>query len=65
MEWAHALAPGAVTSLSWSRPILKRIPGLPQDIDIALLYTVANHLGNVIFLQLWFARERIRTGRSR
>jgi subtilase family serine protease len=46
VEWAHAIAPGAHIVVL----VTPNVPdsGFPQDIDIALLYAVANHLGNVI-----------------
>ncbi|MGA8027255.1 MAG: S53 family peptidase [Bryobacteraceae bacterium] len=42
VEWAHAIAPGAKIDL------LVPPTALFQDIDIAELYAIANHLGNVI-----------------
>ena len=47
MEWAHAVAPGA-NIVVLVTPNVVTNSGFAQDIDIALLYAVANHLGNVI-----------------
>ena len=47
VEWAHAIAPGA-NIVVLVTPNIETDSGFAQDIDIALLYTVANHLGNVI-----------------
>jgi subtilase family serine protease len=47
VEWAHAIAPGANIVVLVTPNVLTN-SGFAQDIDIALLYTVANHLGNVI-----------------
>jgi subtilase family serine protease len=46
VEWAHAIAPGANIVVL----VTPNVPdsGFPQDIDIALLYALSNHLGNVI-----------------
>jgi subtilase family serine protease len=46
VEWAHAIAPGANIAVL----VTPNVPlsGFPQDIDLALLYAVANHLGNVM-----------------
>jgi subtilase family serine protease len=46
VEWAHAVAPGANIVVL----VTPNVPdsGFPQDIDVALLYATANHLGNVI-----------------
>ncbi len=53
VEWAHAIAPGAnIVVLVTPNVAVTEVPatdtGFPQDIDVALLYAVANHLGNVI-----------------
>ena len=47
VEWAHAIAPGA-NIVVLVTPNIETDSGFAQNIDIALLYTVANHLGNVI-----------------
>ena len=47
VEWAHAIAPGA-NIVVLVTPNIETNSGFAQDIDIALLYAVANHLGNVI-----------------
>jgi len=47
VEWAHAVAPGA-NIVVLVTPNVVTNSGFAQDIDIALLYAVANHLGNVI-----------------
>jgi subtilase family serine protease len=47
VEWAHAVAPGA-SIVVLITPNFETNPGFAQDIDMALIYTVANHLGNVI-----------------
>jgi subtilase family serine protease len=47
VEWAHAIAPGA-NIIVLVTPNVETNSGFAQDIDVALLYTVANHLGNVI-----------------
>lgn len=46
VEWAHAIAPGAniVVLVTPETPTFS----FPESVDIALLYTIANHLGNVI-----------------
>jgi subtilase family serine protease len=46
VEWAHAVAPGANIVVL----VTPNVPdsGFPQDIDVALMYATANHLGNVI-----------------
>jgi subtilase family serine protease len=46
VEWAHAVAPGAkiVVLVTPNVPL----SGFSQDIDLALLYAVANRLGNVM-----------------
>jgi subtilase family serine protease len=46
VEWAHAIAPGANITVLVTPNVSDS--GFPQDIDIALLYAVSNHLGNVI-----------------
>jgi subtilase family serine protease len=47
VEWAHAVAPGANIVVLVTPNILTD-SGFAQDIDMALLYAVANHLGNVL-----------------
>jgi subtilase family serine protease len=47
VEWAHAIAPGA-NIIVLVTPNFETNSGFAQDIDVALLYTLANHLGNVI-----------------
>jgi subtilase family serine protease len=47
VEWAHAIAPGA-NIVVLVTPNFEAISGFAQDIDVAILYTLANHLGNVI-----------------
>jgi len=47
VEWAHAIAPGADIVVLVT-PNVATNSGFAQTIDIALLYTLANHLGNVI-----------------
>ncbi|HXW91318.1 MAG TPA: S53 family peptidase [Terriglobales bacterium] len=47
VEWAHAIAPGA-NIVVLVTPNIETDSGFAQDIDVALLYTVANHLGNVM-----------------
>jgi subtilase family serine protease len=47
VEWAHAIAPGA-NIVVLVTPNTVTNSGFAQTIDIALLYTVANHLGNVM-----------------
>jgi subtilase family serine protease len=47
VEWAHAIAPGA-NIVVLVTPNVETDSGFAQDIDVALLYAVANHLGNVI-----------------
>jgi subtilase family serine protease len=47
VEWAHAIAPGA-NIVVLVTPNFETASGFAQDIDVALLYTLANHLGNVI-----------------
>ena len=47
VEWAHAVAPGA-NIVVLVTPNITTDSGFAQDIDIALLYAVSNHLGNVI-----------------
>jgi subtilase family serine protease len=47
VEWAHAIAPGA-NIIVLVTPNYETNSGFAQNIDVALLYTVANHLGNVI-----------------
>ncbi|HXX28779.1 MAG TPA: protease pro-enzyme activation domain-containing protein, partial [Terriglobales bacterium] len=46
VEWAHAIAPGANIVVL----VTPNVPdsGFPQDIDVALLYALSNHLGNVM-----------------
>jgi subtilase family serine protease len=46
VEWAHAIAPGANITVLVTPNVYDS--GFPQDIDIALLYSVSNNLGNVI-----------------
>ena len=47
VEWAHAIAPGA-NIVVLVTPNVETDSGFAQDIDVALLYAVSNHLGNVI-----------------
>jgi subtilase family serine protease len=47
VEWAHAIAPGA-NIVVLVTPNIEADSGFAQDIDVALLYVVSNHLGNVI-----------------
>jgi len=47
VEWAHAIAPGANIAVLIT-PNFEETSGFAQDIDVALLYTLSNHLGNVI-----------------
>jgi subtilase family serine protease len=47
VEWAHAIAPGA-NIVVLVTPNFEENSGFAQDIDVALLYTLAHHLGNVI-----------------
>jgi subtilase family serine protease len=47
VEWAHAIAPGA-NIVVLVTPNVTTNSGFAEDIDVALLYAVANHLGNVI-----------------
>jgi subtilase family serine protease len=47
VEWAHAIAPGA-SIVVLVTPNVETDSGFAQTIDIALLYSVANHLGNVM-----------------
>lgn len=47
VEWAHAVAPGANIVVLVTPNVLTD-SGFAQDIDMALIYAVANHLGNVI-----------------
>jgi subtilase family serine protease len=47
VEWAHAIAPGANITVLVT-PNFEEASGFAQDIDVALLYTVSHHLGNVI-----------------
>jgi subtilase family serine protease len=47
VEWAHAIAPGA-NIVVLVTPNVEEASGFAQDIDVALLYTLSNHLGNVI-----------------
>jgi subtilase family serine protease len=47
VEWAHAIAPGA-NIVVLVGPNFEQVSGFAQDIDIALLYAVSNHLGNVV-----------------
>jgi subtilase family serine protease len=46
VEWAHAIAPGANIVVL----VTPNVPdsGFPQDVDLALLYAIANHLGNSV-----------------
>jgi subtilase family serine protease len=46
VEWAHAIAPGANLVVLVTPNV--DLSGFSQDIDIALLYSVANNLGNVM-----------------
>jgi subtilase family serine protease len=47
VEWAHAIAPGA-NIVVLVTPNFAADSGFAQDIDFALLYTVSNHLGNIM-----------------
>jgi len=47
VEWAHAIAPGA-NLVVLVTPNSVSASGFAQTIDVALLYALANHLGNVI-----------------
>jgi subtilase family serine protease len=47
VEWAHAIAPGA-NIVVLVTPNIETDSGFAQDIDIALLYSLSNGLGNVI-----------------
>jgi len=47
VEWAHAIAPGA-NIVVLVTPNVTTNSGFAQTIDIALLYAVSNHLGNVM-----------------
>jgi len=47
VEWAHAIAPGA-NIVVLVTPNIETAAGFAQDIDVALLYSLSNHLGNVI-----------------
>jgi subtilase family serine protease len=47
VEWAHAIAPGA-NIVVLVTPNIEAASGLAQDIDVAILYTLSNHLGNVM-----------------
>ena len=47
VEWAHAIAPGANITVLVT-PNIEETSGFAQDIDVALLYSLSNHLGNVI-----------------
>jgi subtilase family serine protease len=47
VEWAHAVAPGA-NIVVLVTPNISTDSGFAQDIDMALLYAVAKHLGNVV-----------------
>ena len=46
VEWAHAIAPGANIVVLVTPNVFDS--GFPQDIDIAVLFATANHLGNVM-----------------
>jgi subtilase family serine protease len=47
VEWAHAIAPGA-NIVVLVTPNVATNAGFAEDIDVAILYTLANHLGNVM-----------------
>jgi subtilase family serine protease len=47
VEWAHAIAPGA-NLVVLVTPNIEATAGFAQDIDVAILYSLANHLGNVM-----------------
>jgi subtilase family serine protease len=47
VEWAHAIAPGA-NIVVLVTPNVATNSGFAEDIDVAILYTLANHLGNVM-----------------
>jgi subtilase family serine protease len=47
VEWAHAIAPGA-NIVVLVTPNIETTAGFAQDIDVAILYSLANHLGNVM-----------------
>jgi subtilase family serine protease len=47
VEWAHAIAPGA-NIVVLVAPDVATDAGFAQDVDLALIYASAKHLGNVI-----------------
>ena len=47
VEWVHAIAPGA-NIVVLVTPNVETDAGFAQDVDVAILYATANHLGNVI-----------------
>jgi subtilase family serine protease len=47
VEWAHAIAPGANIAVLVT-PNIVADSGFAQDIDVALVYAIVFHLGNVI-----------------
>ncbi len=47
VEWAHAIAPGA-NIVVLVTPNIETDAAFAEDIDVAILYTLANHLGNVM-----------------
>ena len=47
VEWVHAIAPGA-NIVVLVTPNIETDAGFAQDVDVAILYATANHLGNVI-----------------
>jgi subtilase family serine protease len=47
VEWAHAVAPGA-NIVVLVTPNFEANSGFAEDIDVAILYTLANRLGNVM-----------------
>jgi subtilase family serine protease len=47
VEWAHAVAPGA-NIVVLVTPNIETDAAFAEDIDVAILYTLANHLGNVM-----------------
>ncbi|MGA7925542.1 MAG: S53 family peptidase [Candidatus Sulfotelmatobacter sp.] len=47
VEWVHAIAPGA-NIVVLVTPNIETNAGFAQDVDVAILYATANHLGNVI-----------------
>lgn len=60
VEWAHAIAPGANIVVLITPNVSDS--GFPQDIEMGLLYAIANHLGNVISVSYGLPEFLISTG---